>query len=152
MSLGGSALLLSSLLATVAAQAAFASTSVTSVGAVARGTTSATAATFTFTENSIAALAGPGTLIVTIAPASPGTGTVTFSGTPVVTAPGSLGASATASGSVLTITLTGQDPLNVEQVDWHRPRCFASSGRREPRGTWTALAAGAVEPKRKLNR
>jgi len=57
-----------------------------------------------------------GTLIVNIAPAAPGTGSVTFSGTPVVTAPGSLGATATASGSTLTITLTGQDPLNVEQV------------------------------------
>jgi hypothetical protein len=92
-----------------------ASTAVTSVGTVPRGGTSTGTATFTFTENSAAAFAGGGTLIVTILDSAAGA-TVTFGGTPVVTAPGSLGASASVAGNVLTITTTGADATNVEQV------------------------------------
>ena len=51
-----------------------------------------------------------------IAPAAPVAGTVTFSGTPVVSAPGSLGATATATVSTLTINFAGSDTLNIEQV------------------------------------
>lgn len=110
-----SASLLASLFTVIAASSALASTAVTSAGTVPRGGTSAGTATFTFTENSATAFAGGGTLIVTILDSAAGA-TVTFGGTPVVTAPGSLGASASVAGNVLTITTTGADATNVEQV------------------------------------
>jgi len=84
---------------------------------VPRGGTSSGTATFTFTENTAACLpnvAMPGALTVTINDIDGGD--VTFSGTPVVTAPGSLGATASVVGNVLTINFAGSDVVNIEQV------------------------------------
>ncbi|MDA8238155.1 MAG: hypothetical protein M0T75_09800 [Chloroflexi bacterium] len=152
VSVGTSAALLASLLVTVAAPAALASTAVVSVGTVARGTTSTNAATFTFTENSVNAFAGAGTLIVTILD-SAGGNTLSFVGTPVVTAPGSLGAvSATKSGNVLTISTTNQDPFNVEQITVSGLKIYAnlaafdgsSAATGAIRATLTGTLAGGV--------
>ena len=115
--IGFTATLLASMIAVIAAPLASAAVTVTSAGTVPRGGTSANAATFTFTENTIACLpnaAMPGALTVTIDDINGGD--VTFSGTPVVTAPGSLGATASATGNVLTIDFLGSDTANIEQV------------------------------------
>jgi len=123
ISVGMSASLLASLFTVIAASSALASVTVTSAGTVPRGSTSAGTATFVFTENS-AGTAGTsfpttgGTLTVTIndnGVAAPEPG-VAFVGTPVVAAPGSLGATASVAGNVLTITTTGSDTSNVEQI------------------------------------
>jgi hypothetical protein len=120
LSLGTSAALVASLLATVGAPAALATIAVTTpVGTFAQGTTSATAGVWTFTENSAAALSTTGTMTVTITPGgTTPTGSVAFVGTPVLTGNvGSLGASASLTApNVLTITITGNDPLNVETL------------------------------------
>ena len=114
-----SATLLSALVATVAAPLALASVSVTSAGAVPKGGTSAGTAAFTFTENSAACfstVAQPTALVVTILD-NAAAATVTFSGTPVVTSPGSLGpATASISGNTLTVAFLGSDTINIEQV------------------------------------
>ena len=118
ISVGLSAALLASLAATVVAPAAFASTAVTSVGTIPLGGTSSTAATFTFTENAAGSFpSGGGTLIVTLTDSAGGS-TVHFTGTPTLTAPGSLGASITvdSSGNFFTINASASDTSNVEQI------------------------------------
>ncbi len=123
-----SAALLASLLATAVAPSAFAAITVGNVGTIAQGGTSATAATFTFTENSATALGTTGTFTVTITPAAPGAGTVTFVGTPTVSGPGSLGATASAAGNVLTINIAGFDNNNIETLVIGGLKIKASSG------------------------
>ncbi len=114
LSLGTSAALVASLLATVAAPAAFASTTVVSAGSIAAGSTSTGTASFTFTENTITSFTGPGTLTVTILDAN-SQNTLTFSGG-VLAAPGSLGATLAVSGNTFTVTTTGNDNNNIEQI------------------------------------
>ncbi len=118
ISVGLSAALLASLAATVVAPAAFASTAVTSAGTIPLGGTSTTAATFTFTENAASSFpSGGGTLIVTLTDSAGGS-TVHFTGTPTLTAPGSLGASITvdSSGNFFTINASASDTSNIEQI------------------------------------
>ena len=126
-SVGMSAALAASLLATIAVPAALASISQTSAGNVAQGYTSAGTATILFTENAINALTNTGTMTVTICdsaatggppatiPCSDGT-QVTWAGTPVISAPDSLGASVSIAANVLTIKITGHDDSNVETI------------------------------------
>ncbi len=113
LSVGMSATLLASLFTVIAASSALATVTVGSAGSVPVGGTSTGTVTFTFTENAAACLANPlpatDDLVITIV--NPG---VTFSGTPVVSAPGSLGATASASGQVLTINLTNSDTSNPD--------------------------------------
>lgn len=117
VSVGTTAALLASLLVAVAAPAALASITQTSAGNVAQGSTSAGTATFLFTENSAAALTTTGHMYVTITPAAPGAGTVTWAGTPVVSAPDSLGVIVTFSAlNVLDIRIRGFDNTNVETI------------------------------------
>jgi len=117
VSVGTSAALLASLLAATVAPAAFASISQTSAGNVAQGSTSAGTATFLFTENSVAALTTLGHMTVTITPAAPGAGTVSWAGTPVVSAPDSLGVILTFPAlNVLDIRIRGFDNANVETI------------------------------------
>ncbi len=131
VSVGTSAALLASLLVTVAAPAALASVSLTGAGVVAQGTTSAGTATILFTENSASALGATGYLYVDIAPAAPGAGTVSWAGTPVISAPDSLGASVSISGSVtgnrLSIRILGYDNANVETISITGLKVKASS-------------------------
>lgn len=116
--IGFTAVLLSALVATVAAPAVFASTAVTSAGTVPRGGTSTGTASFTFTENTancFTNVAQPAALVVTILDAA-NNPTVTFVGPPVVSGPGTVGATATVAGNVLTIAFAGASPVNVEQI------------------------------------
>jgi hypothetical protein len=110
-----SAMLIASLMTFIAASTALAAITVGSAGNVPRAGTSTGTVSLTFTESAAACLANPlpasPDITVTIDQAG-----VTFTGTPVVSAPGSLGATASASGAVLTINLTGSDPLNVETL------------------------------------
>jgi hypothetical protein len=115
ISAGMSAALVASLFTFIAATTAFASVTVTSAGTVPRGDTSTGTATFTFTENDANEFSINGTLTVTILDSASGA-TVTFTGTPVLTAPGSLGASVAVAGNVITVTTTGHDDSNVEQI------------------------------------
>jgi hypothetical protein len=116
-----SAALLASLLATAVAPAAFASITQTSAGNVAQGTTSANTATFLFTEKSKAALdvGVSGWMYVTILDHAGGN-TVSWAGTPVVSAPDSLGVSVSISGApignILGIRITGHDNDNIETI------------------------------------
>lgn len=112
------ATLLSALVATVAAPLASASVSVTSAGAVPRGGTSSGTASFTFTENSGTCFTNavqPTALVVTILD-SASAATVSFSGTPTVTGPGSIGATASVSGNTLTVAFAGATPLGSPEV------------------------------------
>jgi hypothetical protein len=116
-SIAFTATLLASLLMTVAAPLVSAAVTVTSAGTVPRGGTSGGTATFVFTENAaacFAAGASPAALTVTINDVDGGD--VTFTGTPAVTAPGSLGATATVAGNVLTINFAASDIANIEQI------------------------------------
>jgi hypothetical protein len=110
-----SATILATLLSFVAVSTVLGAVTIGSAGNVPRAGTSTGTVTFTFTESAAACLVNPlpasPDLTVTIDQAG-----VTFSGTPTVSAPGSLGATASASGGVLTINLTGSDPLNVETL------------------------------------
>ncbi|HZV27103.1 MAG TPA: hypothetical protein VFG00_12535, partial [Acidothermaceae bacterium] len=119
LSVGMSAALLGSLFATVVAPSALAAITVGNAGNVPQGGTSAANVSFTFQEqaaNSIATNAS-GSFTVTILPALPGTGTVSFSGTPSTAgSTGSLGASASVAGNVLTVSIAGSDTNNVETI------------------------------------
>jgi len=115
-----SAALLASLLATAVAPSALAAISQTSAGNVALGGTSTGTATLLFTENAIDALsvvALPATehMYVTILD-SAGLNKVSWAGTPVLSAPDSLGASISIVGNVLDIKITGRDALHVETI------------------------------------
>jgi hypothetical protein len=116
ISAGLTATMLATLLTAVVAGPAAAAVTATSAGTFAPGTTSTGTVTFTFTEradpNDIAAA---GSLTVTINDADGGD--VTFSGTPSTAgSTGSLGASATAAGNVLTVSWSNHDPLNSETL------------------------------------
>ena len=131
ISVATSAALLASLLATAVAPGALASVAVTSVGSIPVGGTSATELTLLFTERSKAGGLCPvqsppdpdllglnnaaGSLVFTINDVNGGD--VSFSGTAVKSAPGSLGTvTATASGNALTISWTASDCANVETI------------------------------------
>jgi hypothetical protein len=144
ISVGMTATLLASIMAVVAAPAAMASITGTSAGNVAQGSTSAGTASYLFTENSIAALPNaPGSMTVTITPAAPGTGTVSWSGTPVVSAPGSLGASASILGNVLTINVAASDVNNIETISISGLKVTASATA-SPGAVVATLSAGAI--------
>lgn len=126
-SVGLSATLLASLFATALAPIAFAATSVSSAGSVARGATSSGTVSITLTENTAACLTAVGVgqspnpavaddLRITLTDSAASAGTVDFSGTPTIVAPGSLGATAAVTGGDLVIQLTGTDTANVEQI------------------------------------
>jgi hypothetical protein len=154
LSLGTSAALVASLVATVAASAAFASVPIVgSAGNVPIGGTSAANVSFTFTEqavNSILLSTTSGSFTVTICDAAGVTvpltpaaspvctvpGTVSFSGTPsVVGSTGSLGASASLiAPNVLQISIAGSDTANIESILISGLKISASSG----------AAAGAI--------
>ena len=119
MGIGMSAGLIASLLATAMAPSALAAITIGSAGNVPVGGTSATAATFTFTEQAIASIPTntAGSFTVTIAPAAPGAGSVSFVGTPSTAgSTGSLGATASIAGPVLTVNIAGSDVVNIESI------------------------------------
>ena len=115
ISVGMSATLVASLLTFIAASSALAAVTVMSAGNVPVGGTSANTATFTFTEQSVTSIVtnATGSFIVTLArPAG-----VTFVGTPSLPeSTGSLGATASIAGSVLTVNIAGSDTANVESI------------------------------------
>lgn len=121
--IGFSATLLATMFTIIVAPIVSAAVVVTSAGAVPRGGTSTGTATFQFTESAAACFpagASPGAIRVVITDSASGS-TVHFSGTPVVTAPGSLGATAalsttTVSNDTLTVNFAGSDTINIEQV------------------------------------
>jgi len=131
------ATLLATLVATVAAPFAAAVTPVvTSAGSVPKGGTSTGTASFQFTEKAAACfVAASPALTVTILDSASGN-TVNFVGTPTITgAPGSLGATASASGNVLTINFAGADNAQVESLTVGGLKISASTG----------AAAGAIK-------
>ncbi len=94
---------------------------------MARGSTTTGTVTIVLTENTAACLtalmvgqspnpAVSPDLTITLTDDAASAATVDFTGTPTVTAPGSLGASASVSGGDLLINFTGTDTINVEQV------------------------------------
>jgi hypothetical protein len=139
ISAGMTATLLASLFTFVAASTVLGAVTVGSAGNVPRAGTSTGTVTLTFTESGAACLANPlpasPDLTVTIDQAG-----VTFGGTPSVNAPGSLGATASASGGVLTINLTGSDPINVETLVISGLTLSATAA--APLGTVTATIGG----------
>ena len=88
----------------------------TAAGDVAQGTTSVGTATLLLTENAKNTLLTTGTMTVTIVPTNPGNGTVEWAGTPVLSAPDSLGATFSLLGNQLIIKITGHDEANVETI------------------------------------
>jgi hypothetical protein len=117
---GISTALLASLFTIVAAPV-LAAASITSVGTVPLDSTSTNTLTVTLSEEARAGWPNPTTapsqasVQVRIAD-SAGAATVEFSGTPVVSAPGSLEASASVSASILTITIKSSDTANFESI------------------------------------
>ena len=111
---GASAALLGSLVATVAAPMALASTSVISAGSIPVGRTSTGTATFVFIENSSAAFTGPGTLTVTVLDYAGGN-TLTLGGG-TVSGPGSLSPGLLVSGNTFTVTTLGADDVQIEVI------------------------------------
>ncbi|MBF6604782.1 MAG: hypothetical protein IVW53_04280 [Chloroflexi bacterium] len=118
LSIGMSAGLIASLFATAVAPTALAAITVGNAGNVPVGGTSAANVSFTFTEQAIASLSNnPGTFTVTILPALPGAGSVSFVGTPSTAgSTGSLGAYASIAGNALTIGISGSDVNNIESI------------------------------------
>jgi hypothetical protein len=94
---------------------------------VAQNTTSVGTATVLLTENAKGALLNTGTMTITIVPAAPGTGTVEWVGTPVLSAPDSLGATVSILGNQLIIKITGHDEANVETISITGLKVKASS-------------------------
>lgn len=148
ISAGVTATLLASLFAFVAAPAVSAAVSVTSAGSVARGSTTTGAGfSIVLTENTAACLvaatvAGADDLRVTLTDSAASAATVDFTGTPSITAPGSLGASAAVSGGDLVIQLTGTDTTNVEQITVSGLQVSTTSG--AALGAVTATLTGAA--------
>ena len=129
--------LVASLCATIAAPAALAGTIVTSAGAVSPGGTSAGTASFMFSERTASSFpASGGTLTVTITDIL-GASTVHFTGSPVLTAPGSLGASVAiaSGGNSFTVTATASDVANPEIITVSNLSISADAG----------AAAGAIK-------
>jgi hypothetical protein len=150
LSLGTSAALVASLLATVVAPSVAASTLVTTAGTVPVGGTSATPASFQFCENTATSwpVGVSGTIIVDIAPASGPATNVSFTnatgGAPAPTFtqnPGGVGASATASGNKLTITIGGGDGVNT--LCFTVGNLFISAATGTATGAITATVDGA---------
>jgi hypothetical protein len=118
ISAGLSATLLASLFTVAAASSALAAVTVTSAGNIPQGGSSVGTATFKICEEAVASLAtnAAGSIDIAILD-SASANTLGFSGTPVVTAPGSLGATATIAGNVLTMSWTNTDILNIECIE-----------------------------------
>ncbi len=117
ISVGMSAALLASLFTVIAAGSVFATTTVVSAGSVPRGGTSTGTVTITLTENSatcLAELVDPVASTITINDIDGGD--VTWSGTPVVSAPGSLDATATIAADVLTVDTDDSSDAVQEQI------------------------------------
>jgi hypothetical protein len=97
---------------------ALASVTVAGVGTIHRGGSSAATLSLSFTEASIASIGrGPGSFEVTLTDSAGTGGEVSFLGTPsTAKSPGSLGASATASGNVLTVSIVDSDTVNIEPI------------------------------------
>lgn len=97
---------------------ALAPVEVTGVGDVAQGGASEPDLVLQFTEISPASIApGPGTFQVTLTDHLGLRETVSFTGTPSVSGPGSLGATATlTAGNVLTVGIVDSDTVNIEQM------------------------------------
>src|ERR1019366_2814117 len=119
LGIGMSAGLIASLFATAFVPAALAAITIGSAGNVPVGGTSATTATFTFTEQAINSIPTntAGSFTVTIAPSSGLATNVSFVGTPsTALSTGSLGATASIAGNVLTVNIAGSDTANIESV------------------------------------
>jgi hypothetical protein len=88
------------------------------IGDLEQGATSGETLVIRVTENETdSILAGAGAFDLVLADRSGGSDQVVFTGTPQVTAPGSLGVTATlARGNVLAIEIVDSDTFNVEQV------------------------------------
>ncbi|MEA2609370.1 MAG: hypothetical protein QOJ75_1613, partial [Chloroflexota bacterium] len=130
VSLGLTAILLATLAAVGVAVPALASTSVTSAGSVQPGGISAGTASFTMTENAAAGFSNAGgTLVVTITD-SLGASTVHFTGTPLLSAPGSVRATVAlgSAGTSVVVTTLGADDVNVEQITVSGLRISADAG------------------------
>jgi hypothetical protein len=130
VSFGLAATLLAALVTVIGAIPALASTSVTSAGNVLPGGSSAGTASFTLTENSVSGFANAsGTLVVTITD-SANVSTVHLSGTPVLSAPGSLGATVTLgpAGTSFVVTTVGADNANIEPITVSGLRIAADFG------------------------
>jgi hypothetical protein len=128
ISIGLSGAMLASLAATVVAPAALAAVTVGSVGVVpVGGSSTANNLQLTFTEQAINSIPtnSAGSFTVAICdsagfatyPACTDAGAVSFIGTPSTAAStGSLGASASIAGNVLTVSIAGSDPSQIESV------------------------------------
>ena len=97
---------------------AFGEVGLTGVGDVRRGGASGPTLVLRLTEASPDAIPdGPGTLVVSIADAASGPGTVSFTGTPAVDAPDSLGATAQLDApNTLRISIVASDRFNIEPI------------------------------------
>ena len=97
---------------------AFASVTVSGVGTIPRGGSSAPTLTLSFNEASVAAIGrAPGSFQVTLSDQTGSASTVSFVGTPsTAKSPGSLGASATTYGSVLAVRILDSDQVNSEPI------------------------------------
>lgn len=100
-------------------QLVFGEVDVTAVGSVPRGGSSGTNLVLRFVESSVDAISdAEGSFTVTLTDAGGAGGTlVVYTGTPVVDAPGSLGASAEIVGpGVLRISIIAADRVNIEPI------------------------------------
>ena len=97
---------------------AFASVTVSGVGTIPRGGSSAATLTLSFNEASAAAIGrGPGSFQVTLSDQTGSASTLSFVGTPsTAKSPGSLGASATVFGAVLAVRILDSDQVNIEPI------------------------------------
>ena len=97
---------------------AFASVTVAGVGTIQRGASSVATLRLSFNEAKVAAIGrGPGSFEVALTDSAGSGTTVSFVGTPsTAKSPGSLGASATVSGNLLTVHIVDSDTLNIEPV------------------------------------
>jgi hypothetical protein len=99
-------------------QLVFGEVGVTAVGSVPRDGASGTTLVLRFVESSVDAIPdAEGSFTVTLADATGAGGMLTFTGTPTLDAPGSLGASAEIVGpGVLRISIVAADQLNIEPI------------------------------------
>ena len=101
-----------------AAQPAFGTVTIAGVVTIQRGGSSGPTLTLSFNEASVASIGrGPGSFEVTLSDSAGSASTVSFIGTPsTARSPGSLGASASVSGNVLTVEILDSDTLNIEPI------------------------------------
>jgi len=99
-------------------QLVFGEVALTAVGNVPRDGASGTTLVLRFVESSIEAIPdAEGSFTVTLADAAGAGGTLVFTGSPALDAPGSLGAGAEIVGpGVLRISIVGADQLNIEPI------------------------------------